>query len=55
MTCEPLPGISIEEYRDMLGDDYTESALAAALAGAWNKAGWIMTAAFSVRILGKQC
>ncbi|WP_051131574.1 hypothetical protein [Oscillibacter ruminantium] len=42
MTCEPLPGISIEEYRDMLGDDYTESALAAALAGAWNKAGWIM-------------
>ncbi|GMW04540.1 MAG: hypothetical protein AMXMBFR85_05230 [Dehalococcoides mccartyi] len=42
MEREPLAGVSAEEWRNMLGDDYTESALAASLAGAWNEAGWLM-------------
>jgi hypothetical protein len=45
MGSEPLAGISAEEWRDMLGNDYTESALAASLAGAWNEAGWLMAEA----------
>ncbi len=42
MVSEPLAGISAEEWRNMLGNDYTESALAASFAGAWNEAGWLM-------------
>ncbi len=42
MGSEPLLGVSAEEWRDMLGADYTESALATSLAGAWNEASWLM-------------
>lgn len=42
MGSEPLAGVSAEEWRNILGDDYTESALAASLAGAWNETGWLM-------------
>ncbi len=42
MGSEPLSGVSAEEWHDMLGADYTESALATSLAGAWNEAGWLM-------------
>ena len=39
---DPLAGVSAEEWRNLLGDDYTESALAESLAGAWNEVGWLM-------------
>jgi len=42
MGSEPLAGVSADAWRNMLGDDYTESALATSLAGAWNEAGWLM-------------
>lgn len=42
MGSEPLAGISAEEWRNMLGNDYTEPALATSLAGAWNEAGWLI-------------
>ena len=42
MGSEPLAGVTAEEWRNMLGIDYSESTLAASLAGAWNEAGWLM-------------
>lgn len=41
MGSEPLAGITADEWRAMLGEDYTDEALAAALAGAWNESGWL--------------
>ena len=41
MCEEPIPGVSADEWRSMLGENYSEAALAASLAGAWNEAGWL--------------
>ena len=41
MCEEPIPGVSADEWRSMLGEDCSEVALAASLAGAWNEAGWL--------------
>ncbi|MEA4929552.1 MAG: hypothetical protein VB104_12880 [Candidatus Limiplasma sp.] len=42
MGKDPLAGVSAEMWRNILGDDYTESALAASLADVWNEVGWLM-------------
>lgn len=41
MASEPLTGITPEEWRCMLGERYSDEELATALAGAWNKCGWL--------------
>ncbi|MEG2149423.1 MAG: hypothetical protein RRY24_08380 [Clostridiales bacterium] len=41
MVSEPLAGISANEWRTKLGEDYTDEDLAAALTGAWNESGWL--------------
>lgn len=42
MVKDPLAGISADMWRNILGDEYTESALAASLADVWNEVGWLM-------------
>lgn len=41
MGSEPLAGVTADAWRTQLGEDYTDESLAAALAGAWNKSGWL--------------
>lgn len=41
MASEPLPGITPEKWLSMLGESYGDVELATALAGAWNKCGWL--------------
>jgi hypothetical protein len=41
MGSEPLAGISAASWRAKLGEKYTDEELASALAGAWNKSGWL--------------
>lgn len=41
MASEPLAGASADAWRVKFGEEYTDEALATALAGAWNKSGWL--------------
>lgn len=41
MGSEPLAGVTADDWRTMFGENCTDEALAAALAGAWNKRGWL--------------
>lgn len=41
MVSEPLAGITADAWRAKFGGDDTAELLAAALAGAWNKSGWL--------------
>lgn len=41
MGSEPLAGITADAWRTQFGDDCTDEALAAAIAGAWNESGWL--------------
>lgn len=41
MANEPLPRITPEEWGSMRGESFSDEELAAALARAWNKCGWL--------------